>query len=97
RELRHGCARWEHRTCSRVLTIAWRAGECRRGADAGRRNGRHADGGRTRMKPLASPRVGAVRPSQLMFSHGVGALIDLPNFSAVVLGLDEWDATHQQT
>ncbi|MFO7302629.1 MAG: DUF1998 domain-containing protein [Acidobacteriota bacterium] len=49
------------------------------------------------MKPLASPRVGAVRPSQLMFSHGVGALIDLPNFSAVVLGLDEWDATHQQT
>jgi len=44
-----------------------------------------------------SPRVGAVRPSQLMFSHGVGALIDLPNFSVVVLGLDDWDSTHQQT
>lgn len=41
------------------------------------------------MKPVKSPRVGAVRPSQLMFSHGVGALVDLPNFSAVVAGLDD--------
>ena len=49
------------------------------------------------MKPVKSPRVGAVRPSQLMFSHGVGALVDLPNFSAVVAGLDDWDTTHQQT
>jgi hypothetical protein len=31
-----------------------------------------------------------------MFSHGVGALVDLPNFSAVVGGLDGWDVTHQQ-
>lgn len=49
------------------------------------------------MKPVKSPRVGAVRPSQLMFSHGVGALVDLPNFSAVVAGLDDWDTAHQQT
>jgi hypothetical protein len=49
------------------------------------------------MKPVKSPRVGAVRPSQLMFSHGVGALVDLPNFSAVVAGLDDWDTTCQQT
>ena len=49
------------------------------------------------MKPVKSPRVGAVRPSQLMFSHGVGALVDLPNFSAVVAGLDDWDTLHQQT
>ncbi|MET9064018.1 DUF1998 domain-containing protein [Streptosporangium sandarakinum] len=35
-------------------------------------------------------RVGAVRPSHLMFTSGVGALVDLPNFSVLVKGLDEW-------
>jgi len=35
-------------------------------------------------------RVGTLRPSHLMFTGGVGALVDLPNFSAIVLGLDEW-------
>ncbi|MFC0865812.1 DrmB family protein [Sphaerimonospora cavernae] len=36
-------------------------------------------------------RVGAVRPSHLMFTGGVGALVDLPNFSVLVRGLDDWD------
>lgn len=36
-------------------------------------------------------RVGAVRPSHLMFTTGVGALADLPNFSVVVRGLDDWN------
>lgn len=36
-------------------------------------------------------KVGAVRPSHLMFTSGVGALVDLPNFSAIVLGLEEWN------
>lgn len=49
------------------------------------------------MKRASSPRVGAARPSQLMFSHGVGALIDLPNFGAVVAGLDDWNVNYQQT
>jgi hypothetical protein len=35
-------------------------------------------------------RVGAARPSHLMYTSGVGALIDLPNFSVLVRGLDEW-------
>ncbi|RVX42770.1 uncharacterized protein DUF1998 [Nonomuraea polychroma] len=35
-------------------------------------------------------RVGAVRPSHLMFTGGVGALVDLPNFSVLVKGLDDW-------
>ena len=35
-------------------------------------------------------RVGAVRPSHLMFTGGVGALIDLPNFSVLVRGIDDW-------
>ena len=35
-------------------------------------------------------KVGTVRPSHLMFTGGVGALIDLPNFPVLVRGLDEW-------
>lgn len=35
-------------------------------------------------------RVGTVRPSHLMFTGGVGALIDLPNFSVLVGGTDDW-------
>jgi len=39
-------------------------------------------------------RVGSVRPSHLMFTGGVGSLIDLPNFSVLVKGLDEWRDEH---
>lgn len=35
-------------------------------------------------------RVGTVRPSHLMFTGGVGAIIDLPNFAAMVGGIDDW-------
>lgn len=38
-------------------------------------------------------RVGSARPSQLMFTGGVGGLIELPNFSVLVQGLDEWNYT----
>ncbi|HZO66587.1 MAG TPA: DUF1998 domain-containing protein [Kribbellaceae bacterium] len=36
-------------------------------------------------------RVGAVRPSHIMFTTGIGALVDLPNFSILVRGLDDWN------
>lgn len=36
-------------------------------------------------------RVGQVRPSQLLWTYGPGALVDLPNLSAVTMGLDRWD------
>jgi Domain of unknown function (DUF1998) len=36
-------------------------------------------------------RVGSVRPSHLMFTGGVGALIDLPNFTVLVRGIDDWN------
>jgi hypothetical protein len=36
-------------------------------------------------------RVGSVRPSQLVYTFGVGAVVDLPNFSVVVGGLDTWE------
>ena len=35
-------------------------------------------------------RVGTVRPSHLMFTGGVGAIVDLPNFAAMVRGIDDW-------
>jgi hypothetical protein len=35
-------------------------------------------------------KVGTIRPSHLMFTGGVGALIDLPNFPVLVRGLEDW-------
>ena len=35
--------------------------------------------------------LGDLRPSQLVYTFGVGALLDLPNSSALILGLDDWD------
>ncbi len=45
------------------------------------------------MKPQPKNRVGEMRPSQILFSSGVGAVIDLPHLSTMVLGLDDWDVT----
>ena len=38
-------------------------------------------------------KVGELRPSQIMFSFGIGAVVDLPNLSVMVMGLNEWDTT----
>lgn len=35
--------------------------------------------------------LGEIRPSQLIFTFGVGALLDLPNLSVLLMGLDDWD------
>ena len=35
--------------------------------------------------------VGEVRPSQLLWTYGPGALIDLPSLSVVTQGIDHWD------
>lgn len=40
------------------------------------------------MSPTA---VGEVRPSQLLWTYGPGALIDLPNLSVITMGLDRWE------
>jgi hypothetical protein len=36
-------------------------------------------------------RVGELRPSQILFSFGVGAVLDLPNLSVMVMGLEDWN------
>lgn len=38
--------------------------------------------------------LGEIRPSQLIFTFGVGSLVDLPNMSALVMGLDDWDTRY---
>ncbi len=42
-------------------------------------------------------RVGEIRPSQAIHTYGVGSLVDLPNFSAVVMGLSDWQDPTPQT
>ena len=37
--------------------------------------------------------VGDIRPSQLMYTYGVGAIIDLPKFSVIVTGLEDWNTS----
>lgn len=39
-------------------------------------------------------RVGELRPSQILFSFGVGAVVDLPNLSAMVMGLEDWNSSY---
>jgi MrfA Zn-binding domain len=36
-------------------------------------------------------RVGELRPSQLLYSFGVGAVVDLPHLSVIVMGVDDWE------
>lgn len=38
--------------------------------------------------------LGELRPSQLIYTFGIGALLDLPNASALILGLDDWDTRY---
>lgn len=48
------------------------------------------------MSATAANRVGELRPSQLLWSFGVGAVVDLPNFSVMVLGLDDWEGAKSE-
>lgn len=46
------------------------------------------------MTSSSDVRVGSMRPSQLMWSYGIGAMIDLPRLSVMVEGLDRWSTDH---
>ncbi len=41
-------------------------------------------------------RVGELRPSQLLFTFGIGSIIDLPNLSVMVMGLDDWEPARSE-
>jgi hypothetical protein len=38
--------------------------------------------------------VGEARPSQTLTTYGIGSLVDLPNMSVIVMGLDDWPSAH---
>jgi hypothetical protein len=40
---------------------------------------------------MSRVRVGDIRASQLLYTFGVGSLINLPQLSVLVMGLDDWD------
>jgi len=39
---------------------------------------------------MSEHRVGEVRPTQLLHTYGVGAMVDLPHIAAMVMGLEDW-------
>ena len=45
---------------------------------------------------MSRTRVGEIRPSQLLWTYGPGALIDLPNMSVITQGIDKWDTSHSE-
>lgn len=52
---------------------------------------------RTRRRDQPGPgRVGAVRPSQMIHTYGPGAVMDLPQLSVVLAGIDDWDLDHAE-
>jgi hypothetical protein len=45
------------------------------------------------MTPMSEKRrVGEIRPSQLLFTYGIGSIVDLPELSVIVTGLEDWPA-----
>jgi hypothetical protein len=38
--------------------------------------------------------LGELRPSQMIFTFGVGGLVDLPNMSGIIMGIDDWDTRY---
>lgn len=43
---------------------------------------------------LRKSEVGEIRPSQIITTFGIGSMVDLPNISAIVMGLDDWPNAH---
>ena len=39
------------------------------------------------------PRVGELRPSQILTTFGIGSIVDLPHISVMVMGLEDWPAS----
>lgn len=46
------------------------------------------------MSNTTKRKVGDLRPSQLLFTFGVGSVVELPNLSVMVMGLDDWPAEY---
>ena len=42
-------------------------------------------------KPAPLKKVGEIRPSQFLFTYGIGSIVELPRLSVMVMGLDDWE------
>ncbi len=49
------------------------------------------------MSPYPHPRVGELRPTQMIFTFGVGAIVELPYISVMIMGLEDWNDSPQYT
>lgn len=43
------------------------------------------------MSRPAQTLLGELRPSQLLYTYGIGAVVDLPHISAMIMGLEDWN------
>ncbi|HXR64382.1 MAG TPA: DUF1998 domain-containing protein [Ktedonobacteraceae bacterium] len=43
------------------------------------------------MRNFTKHQVGDIRPSQLLLTYGVGAIVDMPHISTLIMGLDSWN------
>src|SRR5213075_209380 len=71
-----------------------RTGRHRRRASAptGRQRAGRSDRGPAVMTSnmMRKCEVGELRPSQVLTTFGIGSLVDLPNLSVMVMGLESW-------
>ncbi|WP_199584096.1 DUF1998 domain-containing protein [Blastococcus sp. TF02A-30] len=47
-------------------------------------------------KPKNRAKVGAVRPSALLYTQGIGSTVDLPHLSVMPHGLDDWERIYRR-
>ncbi|MBQ6504556.1 MAG: DUF1998 domain-containing protein [Flexilinea sp.] len=47
----------------------------------------------------SSIKAGEIRPTQILYTYGIGSVVDFPHISALVMGLDDWpnDPKHCQS
>jgi len=47
-------------------------------------------------KPKNRAKVGAIRPSALLYTQGIGSTVDLPHLSVMPHGLDDWERIYRR-
>jgi hypothetical protein len=45
----------------------------------------------------ARRKVGELRPTQMIYTFGVGSIVELPNLSVMIMGLDDWPVEQAAT
>ena len=48
----------------------------------------------TTSNTMRKSEVGELRPSQVLTTFGIGSLVDLPNLSVMVMGLESWPESY---